>query len=98
MRQMLRQALPEPGGGGEVASNKYTFCKVLQLGFHKSCFPKDSLVLNACTFASFCKYTFAKHLGFQVSSFQKYVAGFRKLSRIFTNIVLQCFAIFCKHL
>ena len=32
-RRVLRRALPEQRGGG--ASNKYTFCKVLQLGFRK---------------------------------------------------------------
>ena len=33
-RRVLRRALPEQRGGGG-ASNKYTFCKVLQLGFRK---------------------------------------------------------------
>ena len=52
---------PEP----EWASNKYTFCKVLQLNFRKSCFHKDLRVQNACIFASFRKYALEEILRFR---------------------------------
>ena len=49
-RRVLRRARSRGG-----ASNKYTLRKVLQLGFRKLCFLKDSRVRNAYVFwQAFC--------------------------------------------
>ena len=63
----LRRALPKPGEGegkAREASNKYTFRKISQVGFRKSCFRKVSRVRNTCIFASFRKHAFAEMLRF----------------------------------
>ena len=83
-----------------IASNKYAFRKVLQLGFRKSCFHKDSLVQNACTFASFCKYAFAEILGFACLKllqichrFSQAFLHFHKYAFAVIRNILQAFAI-----
>ena len=82
----LLLAQPEHGGGGEGASNKYTFCTVSQLGFSISVLTRFFKCEINVFLQAFTNMLLLKHLG--LASFCKYdFAGFRKLLHNFANMV-----------
>ena len=81
---------PDLSRGEGGTGNKYTFRKVLQLGFRKLCFHKDSLVRNSFTCASFLKYASAKMLKFLKLS--QALAHFRKFGLAVFCSISQGFA------
>ena len=102
-RRVLRRARSRGG-----ASNKYTLRKVLQLGFRKLCFLKDSRVRNAYVFwQAFCgaavsqiciicfrRNTQVEQAFANVISQAFAIVSFRKPSQAFASMVSQCFHCF----